>query len=371
MSDQQFPQLVATFNKIYLDWWGFTQVAEPAAAGLELLLKRKVKLTQEELSVLTAPTKKSYTLEVEEEIFRLALLYKKNKSIPKSQLVKLVHRYFWLNNGYAHTYVLDGKYFRKQIIEVASKMSVKQIIEGLKANVLRLESAQNNVYRLSKQLSLSKEEFKIVKRIAWFADFQDKRKAISLEANYYIDLFIKELARRTGISYNLVRYAIPLEYSNLLHGKFSITHLRARQYYFAMIIDEKGIRLFEGNAARRMEKKLLGEISDEVVREIEGMRAMGGRIIGNARVILKTKDVYLMKRGEILVTTMTSPDFISAMKKAKALVTDEGGLTCHAAIISRELNIPCVVGTKIATRTLKTGDKIEVDANHGLVRIIK
>ncbi|NCF75260.1 MAG: hypothetical protein GWO87_02115 [Xanthomonadaceae bacterium] len=68
---------------------------------------------------------------------------------------------------------------------------------------------------------------------------------------------------------------------------------------------------------------------------------------------------------------MTSPDYIAGIKKASVIITDEGGLTCHAAIVSRELNKTCVIGTKIATKVLKDGDLIEVDANKGVVKILK
>ena len=67
---------------------------------------------------------------------------------------------------------------------------------------------------------------------------------------------------------------------------------------------------------------------------------------------------------------MTSPDYMVAVKKAAAIVTDEGGVTCHAAIVSRELKIPCIVGTKNATKALKTGDLVEVDADNGVVRLL-
>ena len=69
-----------------------------------------------------------------------------------------------------------------------------------------------------------------------------------------------------------------------------------------------------------------------------------------------------------MVATMTFPNFIPAMEKAAAIITDEGGLLSHAAIVSREMGIPCVVGTKIATQVLKDGDRVEVDANKGIVR---
>jgi pyruvate,water dikinase len=78
-----------------------------------------------------------------------------------------------------------------------------------------------------------------------------------------------------------------------------------------------------------------------------------------------------MKRGVILVTSMTSPDYIHAMRIAKAIITDVGGLMSHAAVVSRELGIPCIVNTKIATKVLKDGDLIEVNANTGIIRLLK
>ncbi|MBI5635932.1 phosphoenolpyruvate synthase, partial [Candidatus Micrarchaeota archaeon] len=100
---------------------------------------------------------------------------------------------------------------------------------------------------------------------------------------------------------------------------------------------------------------------------VRGLGAAPGQACGVARVILDLKDLYQLKKGEILVTAMTTPDFVSAMKRAAAIVTDEGGSTCHAAIVSRELGIPCVVGTQGATGIIKTGQLITVDANTGCV----
>lgn len=97
----------------------------------------------------------------------------------------------------------------------------------------------------------------------------------------------------------------------------------------------------------------------------------GGVIRGWVQIILNIDEVNIFKKGNILVTSMTVPDFLPAMKKASAIVTDEGGITCHAAIVSRELNIPCVIGTKIASRVLKDGDFVEVDAKNGIVKILK
>ena len=85
---------------------------------------------------------------------------------------------------------------------------------------------------------------------------------------------------------------------------------------------------------------------------------------------MKVSELNKVKKGDILVTYMTSPNFLLAMKLSAGFVTNEGGLTCHAAIVARELKKPCVIGTKIATEVIKDGDLIEVDANKGVVKII-
>lgn len=105
--------------------------------------------------------------------------------------------------------------------------------------------------------------------------------------------------------------------------------------------------------------------------ELAGQVAMPGKVAGPAYVLLKKSEVDQVKDGDILVSGMTIPDYLPAMKRAAAFVTDEGGVTCHAAIVAREFGKPCVIGTKFATRLIKTGDWIEVDADTGKVTITK
>ena len=78
-----------------------------------------------------------------------------------------------------------------------------------------------------------------------------------------------------------------------------------------------------------------------------------------------------LRQGDIIVSINTNPTLMPALVKCKAIITDEGGLSCHASIISRELKKPCIVGTKIATKVLKDGDFVEVNADSGIVKIIK
>jgi pyruvate,water dikinase len=99
----------------------------------------------------------------------------------------------------------------------------------------------------------------------------------------------------------------------------------------------------------------------------EGMPASPGYGSGKVRIIHSAKDINKVKQGEILVTEMTNPDFVPAMRRASAIVTDKGGATSHAAIVSRELGIPAVVGTSVATTMLKTGEVITVNGYKGKI----
>lgn len=110
---------------------------------------------------------------------------------------------------------------------------------------------------------------------------------------------------------------------------------------------------------------------ENITSELKGSSASKGFVKGKVRTILYKSQISELNEGEILVTEMTSPEFVPAIKKASAIVTDEGGITCHAAIVSRELGIPCVIGTKIATQVLHDGDLVEVDANKGIVKVLE
>jgi pyruvate,water dikinase len=116
----------------------------------------------------------------------------------------------------------------------------------------------------------------------------------------------------------------------------------------------------------KMEETKIQEALKIVVRGISaGRRGYG---VGKAKVVLNPEDAHRdMHKGDILVTGMTDPDFVPFMKMASAIVTDKGGITSHAAIVSRELNIPCVVGTENATQIMKTNQEYTVDSRNGLI----
>lgn len=108
-------------------------------------------------------------------------------------------------------------------------------------------------------------------------------------------------------------------------------------------------------------KRLQGIIASLVTQET---------VEGQVRVLRSSREGDQFRKGEILVTAMTSPDYMPIMRKAVAIITDEGGLTAHAAVVSRELGIPCIVGTKVATKLLKTGDHIKMNLQTGEIEKI-
>jgi phosphohistidine swiveling domain-containing protein len=117
-------------------------------------------------------------------------------------------------------------------------------------------------------------------------------------------------------------------------------------------------------------------VIDYSLKELKGQPAMRGNVTGLCHVIawdieLSADQMEAMPEGAVLVAGQTRPQLMPAIRKASAIITDEGGVLSHAAIVSRELKIPCVIGTKYATKILKSGDRVEVDADNGVIRIIK
>ncbi len=102
----------------------------------------------------------------------------------------------------------------------------------------------------------------------------------------------------------------------------------------------------------------------------KGRVSSKGKVIGRVKIVKSVNDIKKVKKGDIVVAPMTNFDLMSALKLAAAIITDEGGIVCHASIIARELKIPCIIDVKIATEVFKDGDLIEVDANKGIIKKI-
>ncbi len=168
-----------------------------------------------------------------------------------------------------------------------------------------------------------------------------------------------------------------LTYQEILEGKQQRALKRLKKYKqgwrFVYQIHGKKPRVTWTNSVAALISKLEQDYTSQIQEGIvRGQVAYRGKVRGIARIVLTNKPgVAVFHKGDILMAVSTNPDLLPLMEKSAAFVTDEGGIACHAAIISRELNKPCVIGTKIATKVFKDGDLVEVDANTGMVRKIK
>jgi len=185
-------------------------------------------------------------------------------------------------------------------------------------------------------------------------------------------LFLQEVAHRNGVPKDLLAFSTPSELMSLLKtGSINLETLenRAKQPFFAFSTPQ-GSEFLYGENVDAVYKKMYPNLETSEEKNLKGVQASRGKASGNVRVILKPSEFERMRDGDVLVTTMTRPEFVPLMKKASAILTDEGGITSHASIVSRELGKPCIIGTKIATQILKDGDFVEVDADNGVVRVI-
>ena len=192
-------------------------------------------------------------------------------------------------------------------------------------------------------------------------------------------LFVKIAKMAGSETWRDCYYFLPEEILEILNGRLkSIKDILEKRRIVAYYMDDKtGDELFLNSDDTKVLINFINEKPAEqksgnfVKQEIRGFPANSGKVTGIAKIVLSSKDFSKLLPGEILVAIMTSVDFVSIMEKALAFVTDEGGITCHASIVARELKKPCIIGTKNATKILKDGDLVEVDANKGIVKILK
>jgi pyruvate,water dikinase len=154
-----------------------------------------------------------------------------------------------------------------------------------------------------------------------------------------------------------------------LHDKISTSELRQRRQKSCFVGTRGKYYILTGEKCDKVKKNMFASHEKDVIKDLRGLSASVGVVSGYVKVIGSVKEVNKINPGDILVAVMTRPDYIAGIRKAAAIVTDEGGITCHAAIVAREFGIPCIIGTKIATKILKDGDFVEVNANHGVVKI--
>ena len=290
-------------------------------------------------------------------------------------------------NEKARTYLKKYSWMNTFILLPIEPLSLNKLLEKIK-NAIKEKSIETyslQQQQKSKNNEVLKEILHIVrkdkellsaientKKIGWVLTWSVETSLHTLSG---LQSFFKLIAKHLEIPYSQWIYFTSNEIVQVLSGKNSVKELaleeREKGYFFVM---EKGIQKMitgeEGKSLSEWVDKNLNKV-EENITEFKGQSASPGHATGKVRIALLAKDSHNLKDDEVLVCAMTSPDYVPAMKRASAIITDEGGLLCHAAIMSREFGKPCVIATKIATRVLKDGDMVEVDADSGIIKILK
>lgn len=258
---------------------------------------------------------------------------------------KFLNKYYFLRANYLYSPILTHKDIEQELKSISSPSSKKEA-RGLNA------------------AQLTKREQAIIDLLKITEPIRDQRKLISLIGSYAISRFLDEALRRVRVSRGLASRMFWFEYPDLINRPGELRKKLQNRNYAAVVLRGKQSWYLDYLAVREI------TAHKKNIKLITGTPAASGQAVGRVRVVLGPKTFAKFKPGDILVTEMTRPDFVPIMRQAAAIVTDEGGLTSHAAVMAREFGIPCVVGTKIATQVFKDGDKVEVDAVKGIVRLV-
>ena len=339
--------------------------------------------------VLSTPTKDSYVKKEERDFLKLLLLIQKSKAslifknfsnfkkqinnFPKVKkaILKQVQNYSWIPFDYVGPARWDLEFYFKKIKDcLKSRKDPQRKLDAIEKNRQKLIQKQK---KLLKKHKISFKAKRLLRDLQILTLMQDYKKEVCTIANVYYQYLLKEIKQRTGIGLKSLYYMSPTDLRNALKSERpNLGKIKQRIKFSLVEVKEGKLRILESKEAKNyIAKEKLFEQDTKKVKEIKGLPASMGKVKGIVKVLFSAKEINKINQGEILVATMTTPDYVPAMKKSIAIITDEGGITCHAAIVSRELNIPCIIGTKIATEVLKDGDLVEVDANRGIVRILK
>ena len=390
MTNQEFVDSFLKVVETLRDHWRFTWVLESADIFTtynlpKLIQKEKSKLSLQQATdvaiTLTAPTVLSFMEYYQIDLLKLAITYfsklhNKRKLPPslQAELKLLAGKYIWLLSNYKEGRELTWQKVWAQIkFQLLSKnLSVlKTELKQLSNKGHRNKVKQKHLY---KDLSLSDKLIKSCQLLSWWSRWIDERKQMALLGNWYLEHYARETARRLKLDVWQVKYMLAEEIVSALSDKKNVSvedlNKRRKLSLFltvkennhtvnGVIVGAKAQKLWQAMFSNVLCKEIKGQVASAPVDKIEGI----------AQIVLDPhKDKFTA--GRILVTTMTRPDFVPLMRRAKAIICDEGGITSHAAIISRELGMPCIIGTKIASKQLKNGGKIKLDLNMGTVSVI-
>ena len=318
----------------------------------------KSKMSADVFRQLTGARKMSF---VQTYQYQLALIKLKKGNISISALSK---KMAWVKDNY-YFYATVNPSVVKEDLRRLSLKEAREILT-LPARIQKNNQVQD---ALLDSLDLNDFQKSLIRLLSDFVDLQDSRKLVFFCTNnlawQYFNIILKNFGA-TSVEKKFILLNASADWIINLPLKTIISNSRLAEAGMLRLTDQKPTF---GAKANLIFRRMSGEANSKDA--IRGYAAHLGKVEGRVKVIHSLKDFDKFTRGDILVASMTRPEFMPLIKNAAAIVTDEGGITCHAAIVSREFKKPCIIGTKNATRILKDGDLVEVDADKGVVRIIK
>lgn len=372
LSNKGLAKLYFKFSYHHADYytrmWMVFRICERIILKIESILRKIIDDENEvkKLSrIFSVPLKPNDV--TNERIDLLKIVIKKNK-LSNNKIKKLLIEH---TKKYQHIPMFDfdhNPYTLKHFLEELKTIkSPNKELEKIETSFKEREKEfKNELEKLNPRQELLNLII-MVKKAVFLRDYRDM---IRQKLNLAIRDFYKEISSRIGLNVNeialLTNKEIEEHLLNSLH--FDKKQIKKREKSFLLLQFGNKVEIYSGNSAKEKAAKfsLYNVIGKMDI--IKGRAASPGKRKGFARIINTNLDFNKIKKGDIMVAAMTRQDFVPVMRRVSAIVTNEGGVTCHAAIIARELGLPCVVGTEIATEVLKDGDYIEVDATKGIIR---
>lgn len=285
---------------------------------------------------------------------------------------KHLEKYAYINRGLATSKPYSFDDIANRLREIK-----KQIDDGVKLNDMIYSASEEKVendYNVALEKIQPKADFlKIIKKAKHHSYLRNRRVEAFFNADFGASFLYSEIARRANFNPDEIMEITDEEMFGALDGKTlpDKKEMARRHKNYAMIVRNSKTQLItDPDEIEELKKNYFVDVVK--VEELKGRVACSGGIIrGRAKICLDKKDISKVNKGDILVAQFTTPDFVVAMEKAAAIIADQGGLSSHAAIVSRELGVPCVMDTKNGTRIIYDNDLIEVDAKLGVIKIIE
>jgi len=349
-------------------WWCYLPFLLDDAIMLELTdLLVKLGLKQKDLApaflVLTFSPKLSLHQQEQIELLKLAVKIKKN-SLAKyeNEIRNHLKKWGWKNSWCYMQNPLSQKDLIRELKELIKNNPVKTLAEIKREQQKRLQAKNRLLAKFkNKRLNI------LVDILAEYAFWHSYKMEEKTKSVYLALPFLKALAKSLNLTY---RELIELTSDEILQGKIKRQAIKVRLKDSGILMIKGQRRILTGRILKVLKNKI--EEKPKKVRSLTGFVAYPGKARGRVVFVEEGVNVLQVKlnHGDILVTPMTTATMVPLIRKAGGIVTNEGGVLCHAAIIAREFKKPCIIGTKFATKIFKTGDMVEVDAEQGIIKKI-